>query len=83
MDVLVAGIFGLTLGLGIAAQGYFMYKSLRLLAVLKAAPDVPSAKSMLGLVGEKKKEKPQEPTPAQVNPSELSEEALSNIRKKQ
>lgn len=83
MEFVTVILFGLFLGIGIAVQSYFMYKSLRLIAILKAAPDVVSAKSMLKLDAKKSKDETQSETKRGFSPDELNSKALENLRIKQ
>ena len=83
-------IFGLCFLGGTVAMAYLlrecnrqMCEVMKLIAVLKAAPDVHSA-LMLKRLGEEKKEvAPKEKLPTPVSPDELKAEALANIRKQQ
>lgn len=57
-----------------------MCDAMKTIAVLKAAPDMPSAKAMLK---EKKEKEEEKPKPQMLSPDELSADALQEIRKRQ
>jgi len=84
MEILIASlVLGLSVGGGLAVQGYFIYRMVNTIAVLKAAPDVKSATTLLRTTIMEPKEKEKEKEPLEVNPGSWDKDAISAIRKVQ
>lgn len=84
MNTLPLLLLGLSIGTGIAVglglQGYFLYKIVSQVTVLKAAPNVKAVKELTPTKKEKPKKK--EEDVVMYSADNLSSEALNNLRKR-